>query len=384
MVTVHIIDDDGDLPSLSIEDATVEEGGNARFRVTLSKISEQSVTVGYQTQNDTAIAGTNPNAGADYVSKSGTLTFSAGTSEQFIEVETHGDGLDEPDEAFTVTLSNPNRATLSKGTGTGTITDDDEPTLSIEDATAVVEGGTAEFVVEMSIPSTQSVTVDYQTADGSARAGMDYTAASDTLTFEAGDTQKTIRVPTQDDATDELVETFTVTLRNPSGATVQSGSATGTINDNDVVSLSIADATVVEGNTARFDVTLSPASARTVTVSYATADGTGSDRAEAGTDYEQTSSTLTFSAGELSKTISVRTLTDSTVEDNETFTVTLSSPTDEATIQRSVATGTISDDDLPTLSIANATVEEGDTAQFVVTLSASNMNSVTVVVSHII
>ena len=87
-----------DLPSLSIEDATVEEGGNARFRVTLSKISEQSVTVGYQTQNDTATAGTNPNAGADYVSKSGTLTFSAGTSEQFIEVETHGDDLDEPDE----------------------------------------------------------------------------------------------------------------------------------------------------------------------------------------------------------------------------------------------------------------------------------------------
>ena len=57
--------------------------------------------------------------------------------------------------------------------------------------------------------------------------------------------------------------------------------------------------------------------------------------------------------------------------------MTLSSPTDEATIQRSVATGTISDDDLPTLSIANATVEEGDTAQFVVTLSASS-DSVTV------
>ena len=378
MVTVHIIDDDGDLPSLSIEDATAEEGRIARFRVTLSKLSEQDVTVGYQTQNDTAIAGTNPDAGADYASKSGTLTFSAGTSEQFIEVQTHEDDLDEPTEEFSVELSSPDGAALSRGTGTGTITDDDEPTLSIEDATAVVEGGMAEFVVEMSIPSTQSVTVDYRTADGSARAGMDYTATPGSLTFSPNTTRQTIRVPTQDDATDELVETFTVTLRNPSGATVQSGSATGTINDNDVVGLSIADATVVEGNTARFDVTLSPASDRTVTVAYQTADGTGSDRAEAGTDYEQTSSTLTFSAGELSKTISVRTLTDSTVEDNETFTVTLSSPTDEATIQRSVATGTISDDDLPTLSIANATVEEGDTAQFVVTLSAPNMNSVTV------
>ena len=182
-------------------------------------------------------------------------------------------------------------------------------------------------------------------------------------------------MPTQDDATDELVETFTVTLRNPSGATLADGTATGTINDNDVVSLSIADATVVEGNTARFDVTLSPASARTVMVSYATANGT----AVAGTDYTAlTNRTLTFSAGDLSETILVPTLLDSDVEQNETFTVTLRNATEEATIQRSVATGTISDDDVPTLSIANATVEEGDTAQFVVTLSAPNMNSVTV------
>ena len=165
-----------------------------------------------------------------------------------------------------------------------------------------------------------------------------------------------------------------MTLRNPSGATLDDGTATGTINDNDVVSLSIADATVVEGNTARFDVTLSPASARTVRVSYATANGT----AVAGTDYTAKNGTLIFSAGNLHQTILVPTRLDSDVEQDETFTVMLSSPTDEATIQRSVATGTISDDDLPTLSIANATVEEGDTAQFVVTLSAPNMNSVTV------
>ena len=152
-----------------------------------------------------------------------------------IEVQTSQDELDEANEEFSVELSNPNGATLSKGTGTGTITDDDEPTLSIEDATAVVEGGTAEFVVEMSIPSTRSVTVDYQTADGSARAGMDYTATPGSLTFSPNTTRQTIRVPTQDDATDELVETFTVTLRNPSGATLADGTATGTINDNDVV-----------------------------------------------------------------------------------------------------------------------------------------------------
>ena len=101
-------------------------------------------------------------------------------------------------------------------------------------------------------------------------------------------------------------------------------------------------------------------------MSYATANGT----AEEPTDYTAKNGTLTFSAEQSTRqTISVRTLTDSTVEDNETFTVTLSSPTDEATIQRSVATGTITDDDLPALSIAKRDGGRGRTRRdFVVTL----------------
>ena len=127
--------------------------------------------VDYQTKDGTATEGT------DYTrADRTTLIFEAGQTQKTIEVQTTPDELDEANEEFAVELSNPNGAALSKGTGTGTITDDDEPTLSIEDATAVVEGRTAQFVVEMSIPSTQSVTVDYQTTDGSARAGMDYTA----------------------------------------------------------------------------------------------------------------------------------------------------------------------------------------------------------------
>ena len=372
MITVRIIDDDANLPNLAIEDESVDEGETARFRVTLSKIVEHDVTVSYGTQNDTAIAGT------DYDSESGTLTFSAGTREQFIEVETDEDDLDEPNETFTVTLSSPNGATLSNNSATGTINDDDHPTLSIEDAPAVVEGGTAQFVVTMSIQSTQSVTVNYATRNGTAVAGQDFQTTSDTLTFNPNTTQLTIPVLTTDDATDEEDgETFTVSL---SGATIESGkgTATGTINDNDEATLSIADVTVEEGKTARFDVTLSPASDRTVTVQYATADGTGSNKAEAGSDYQQRSGPLTFSAGQLHKTIQITTLTDSTVESDETFTVTLSSPS-EATIQDGTATGTITDNDLPELSIADATaVVEGETAEFVVTLSAPNMNPVTV------
>ena len=290
MVTVHIIDDDGDLPSLSIEDAEVDEGDQAEFVVRLSKASDGQVEVDYQTKDGTATEGT------DYTrADRTTLIFEAGQTQKTIEVQTTPDELDEANEEFSVELSNPNGATLSRGTGTGTITDDDEPTLSIEDATAVVEGGTAEFVVEMSIPSTQSVTVDYRTADGSARAGMDYTATPGSLTFSPNTTRQTIRVPTQDDATDELVETFTVTLRNPSGATLVDGTATGTINDNDVRKPlhRRCNGRRREHRAVRRDAEPGERPDRNGELR----DGERNGR-EAGTDYTATSGTLTFSAGE--------------------------------------------------------------------------------------
>ena len=130
------ITDDDPLPTLSIGDATVDEGGTARFEVTLSAASAQTVTVAYATVDGTAIQGT------DYVAGSGPLTFAAGTTTpQFISVETTEDTTDEPDETFTVKLTEPDNATLADDSGSGTITDDDPlPTLSIGDAT-VDEGG---------------------------------------------------------------------------------------------------------------------------------------------------------------------------------------------------------------------------------------------------
>ena len=149
------------------------------------------------------------------------------------------------------------------------------------------------------------------------------------------------------------------------------GKGTGTIRDNDEAppTLSIDDVTVDEGDgSAEFKVTLSVSSARDVTVRYATSNGT----ARAGQDYTATSGTLTIAAGDTSGTISVRVFDDDVVEEDETFTVSLSSPTN-ATIADGKATGTIRNDDeaLPTLSIADVAVDEGDgSAAFEVTLSA--------------
>ena len=149
-------------------------------------------------------------------------------------VVTANDTVDEADgETFTVKLSNPVNATLSGDvselTATGTINDNDDPAvLAITNATAVIEGGSASFVVSMGA-SEKQVTVSYATADGTAASpGGDgerhYTSTSGALTFAAGATTKTVTVVTANDTVDEADgETFTVKLSNPVNATLATG-----------------------------------------------------------------------------------------------------------------------------------------------------------------
>ncbi len=138
--------------------------------------------------------------------------------------------------------------------------------------------------------------------------------------------------------------------------------------------LSIADTSVVEGESARFNVSLTSESTQPVTVSWATADGT----AKVDTDYEARTGTVTFQARETVQTISVPTVEDDFHEPAERFRVTLSGATG-ATLADATGEATISDDDLPELSIGNASpVTEGGTARFVVTLTPRSENTVTV------
>ena len=95
---------------------------------------------------------------------------------------------------------------------------DPPPALSVADARAE-EGvdATLDFAVTLDRAPTGAVTVEYATSDGTATAGEDYTATSGTLTFAAGETQKTVPVPVLDDAIDEGEETLTLRLSNASG-----------------------------------------------------------------------------------------------------------------------------------------------------------------------
>ena len=106
--------------------------------------------------------------------------------------------------------------------------------LSVADARAE-EGSdeTIDFAVSLSREAHASVTVDYTTAAGSATAGEDYTRRSGTLSFAAGETEKTVAVPVLDDAIDEGEETFTLRLSDATGAVIADGTATGTIENSD-------------------------------------------------------------------------------------------------------------------------------------------------------
>ena len=206
-----------------------EDAGTARVLVTQSDISAQTVTVDYATSNGTATAG------ADYTAASGTLTFSPGQTTKFIDVSITNDDLNESDETFTVTISNAVNATIADATATGTILNDDAvPSLVVNDVIVNEDAGTATFTVTQSAVLGQTVTVDYATSNGTATAGADYTAASGTLTFNAGDTTKTFNVTITNDTSDEVDETYTVSISNPINATIANATATGTITDNDV------------------------------------------------------------------------------------------------------------------------------------------------------
>src|SRR5262245_6059889 len=173
----------------------------------------------------------------------------------------------------------------------------------------------------------QTVTVHFATADGTATtANNDYPATSGDLTFNPGQTSKTITVQVNGDSTPEPDESFSVILSSASNAEIFVGSAQGSIL-NDDATLSIDDVTKAEGDSgttsAVFTVRIPFASALPVTVHFATADGTAT---AASNDYQATSGDLTFNPGDTSQTITVAVNGDATPEPDETFLVNLSNP----------------------------------------------------------
>ena len=160
------------------------------------------------------------------------------------------------------------------------------------------------------------------------------------------------------------------------GQTAVGTRQTVTITDDDQAALTIADAAANEGDEITFTVTLDPVSSREVTVDWATSVASGDTAVQA--DFTADSGTLTFAAGDSSKTFTVATAEETASEPDETFTVTLSSASGATLPADATATGTITDDDQAPLSIADASAHEGDSATFTVTLNPAAADEVTV------
>ncbi len=277
------------------------------------------------------------------------------------------------DEEFTITEQTNGtyfhrvRAIYADGTASGwsnvievEVTDGavETASLSIDDVTVGEGDGSAELTVTLSEATAEDVGVDFTTVEaGSATGDQDFVATSGTLTITAGLTTGTISVTISDDMVDENDEVFGVTLSSPtSNAEIADGTGVVTITDNDETTISLSeDATVSEdAGSVTLTVTLSAESTFPISATYSTQDGTATSG-----DYTATNGTVEFAAGETSKTIDVLILSDNVDENDETFTVELADPAN-AMIDDGSATITITDEDnAPTLSVADVTVDEG-------------------------
>ena len=344
------ITNDDAAPIFSIATAEASEGNAINFTVTRTgdAQAQQSVTV------VTSIATGDTASDTDLTAKTETLTFAQGETTKTFTVATIQDSLVEDNETFTVSLSSPTNGAIissTNGIALGTITDDDTPAEFRISAAEALEGNAINFTVTRSRDNliAQSVTVATSIATDDTASANDLTAKTETLTFATGETSKTFTVQTTQDSLFEGNETFTVSLSNPNnGAVVSStnGTAKGTINNDDAAPIfSIAAASATEGSAVNFTVTRTGDAQSNQSVTVATSIAT--DDTASANDLTAKTETLTFATGETSKTFTVQTTQDSLFEGNETFTVSLSNPTNSAVISpnNGTAKGTINNDD---------------------------------------
>jgi ELWxxDGT repeat protein len=404
--TVAVTTNDNSITlAIAATNAEKPEGnlGTTAFTFTVTRSGDASVA----TTVDYAVTGSGPNAAdaADFggALPSGKLTFAIGETSQVITVDVSGDTVVEPDEGFTVTLSNAsNPATITTATAAGTILNDDSITLAIAATDAEKPEGNSgttpfTFTVTRSGDTSVATTVDYSVTGSGANAAnaADFGGAlpSGTVTFAVGETSQVITIDVSGDTAVEPDEGFTVTLSDASSpATITTAAASGTILNDDSITLAIAatDAEKPEGNSGTtlftFAVTRSGDASVATTVDYAVT-GSGANPANAA-DFGGVlpSGLVTFGVGETSQVITIDVSGDTVVEPDEGLTVTLGNASSPATITIAAAAGTILNDDSITLAVAPTDAEkpEGNSGHtpFIFTVTRSGDTSVATTVDY--
>ena len=366
---------DDDSAAVTVDDASADEGDSITFTVTLSAAVQGGLKVTPSFTDGTAVEGT------DYDENTAALSFTGTSGEtQTFTVSTTEDAVLEGDETFTVGLavSGTTLSVTATDTATGTVEDDDAAAVTVEDVTAS-EGESMTFTVTLDKAVQGGLTVTPGFTDVTATEGTDYAENTTALSFTgtAGETQ-TFMVATTEDAVLEGDETFTVALTASNALVTDADIASGTIEDDDAVTVTVDDASRDEGESMTFTVTLDKAVQGGLTVTPGFTDVTAVE----GTDYAENTAALSFTGtANETQTFTVATTEDEVVEGNETFTVGLTvsgTPTGTTVTATDIGTGTIEDDDSAALTVADASAEEGESITFTVTLSAAVQGGLTV------
>ena len=334
-------------------------------------------------------------AGSDFpIVQAGTVTITAGEQFAHFPVEVLDDNVVEPSEYFAIRLTardgDPHRIDYDTVIVVE-IVDDDGASVSAENIETIESSATAQFRIALDRPSTQQISVVYETADGSATAPDDYTHTSGTLNIAAGSTVGFVDVPLIDDDDAESDETFELRLRSASSAVIVDDAATATIRDDDgddaVPVLTVADAQRTEdghptGASVCFDLTIEPAMAITdrfeVTYQFIEAPWLGEYAAEAGTDFRQDEPFAGTLFPGYTNVICVYVYADHIPERDERFILWLSDP-NGVVLGNSRAWGTILNNDLPIISVDDVTVFESDGfAEFTLSLHEPGLAPATV------
>ncbi|WP_292938685.1 Calx-beta domain-containing protein [Novosphingobium sp. 32-60-15] len=368
----------------------------ARFEVRLSQPHSAALALAYNTIDGTAAAG------QDYTAVTGTLNFVAGQVVGYVDVPVLGDTALENTETFFLKVTPPTAAPSNAGSvGIATILNDDaaiaQPSISVS-SYAVTEGDYMAFTVTLDQPSAGVVSVRFRTLTGN---GLGTASDYDTsyygdigdlyvLTFAPGETTKTISIYIPSDSTDEIDQSITLELFDPSNAELAGGGpalrAMGIILDNDGVGSNLAvlvgSPIVYENDSgtklARFEVRLSQPHSAALALAYNTINGS----AIAGQDYTAVTGTLNFAAGQVVGYVDVPVLGDTALENTETFLLKVTPPTAAPSNAGSVGIATILNDDAtiaqPSISVSSYGTTEGDYMAFTVTLDQPSSGTVSV------
>jgi len=349
-----------------------EAAGFVTVTIERSNDVTSAVSVDYETVDLDAVAG------SDFVATSGTLNFAAGQHSATFTVPITDDSIDEGQHSFRVQLSNPSSGVIlgAPSITTVNILDDDHIDVpgtlefTASQFSFAENAGVATVTVQRTGGSDGTVSVDWSTIDGTALAGMDYTASSGTVTLANGQTSATFTVPLLDDSQFEGNEAFTLTLANVTGGAAIGSQNTATVEliENETpppAEFQMAETSAVvseDAGTLQVVIERTGDTSAAATVDVIARSVSGGNPAWSGSDYQFVDTTVSFAPGESEQIVSVALIDDDYAEFDESFRLILTTPSGDNTIGTDSTTVVTIQDDQSVLSLSNwqYVVDESD------------------------